>query len=274
MKPDKEDIQEIKNIIETNNLNTLSIDESVKVHHCTEGRNNDRLYIKKVEDGWLFHCFHCSLQGKIWDDSGKYSMERIKGIIEKKSEGHTEKSETVKGIHIPKDFNELIPIKGLSHLLKYITNDEIKRMNIGWSDSMKRIVIPIYRNHELNGLLCRSLDEYQIKWINYFKEHIVSGNKVSIRHHIMPNPDSEVLTIVEDILSGIVLLRKTNVMVLNGTYMSDMALRDILAMPIKRVDVWLDDDNPSVVRSQTKLYDRLSTFYPTKVIHLGDPKKC
>jgi hypothetical protein len=41
----------------------MLLDETIHVHHCKQGRNNDRFYITRKQDGYVYYCHHCGASG-------------------------------------------------------------------------------------------------------------------------------------------------------------------------------------------------------------------
>lgn len=92
--------------------------------------------------------------------------------------------------------------------------------------------------------------------------------------------EGKTLYLVEDLLSALVVSRglKARAMPLFGTHLTTEHLSRILILKaqekINRVIVWLDNDNPQVVRKAVQISSSLSSYLPTsRVAYKLQPKE-
>jgi len=264
---------EIKELI-NDECSSMKLDEQRKLFHCKEGKNNDRLYVKRVEDGWLYNCFHCGNKGKVFDSKGESSYDFIKKKISRSIEREDrEKDKVVNDVKLPVDFTTMIPMIGMDYLKKYFSIETIKLFNIGWSEKWNRVVFPLYHNSELVGVMYRKvyMNTEGAKVITYSKSTWDRFN------YIKSSLPTREVVIVEDYVSGIMLnkLGSFNVIVLHGTSFTDKVF-NFLSRNKSNWDlvvVWLDNDNGIVKLKQTEMCQRISLVLPCEVVYHGDPKR-
>lgn len=181
------------------------------------------------------------------------------------------KVEVSKDIYpLPKDAVSFIPHKGLTWIKKYgITDDEIKRNNLLWSDEKQQLIFPIYGGEgEIIAWQARNFDEESAKKRKYF-----SQGKLDNILHILNNtntyPDTVVVT--EDLISAIKVSRYCTAMPLFGAYASDSRLNRLRRLYSKLV-VWLDYDKLIEARKAVSRASRIG--FDASAIHTElDPKE-
>ena len=116
------------------------------------GRNRDAVISSELR-GYSFHCFKCG--GTAFHRIDTRTLQELK--ISKLNEAP---DPTV----LPYDLVQDIPLQHVVWLYKAgITRDECIQAGIGWSDSMQRIVIPIYSDDgELLYFQCRAVHKGQL----------------------------------------------------------------------------------------------------------------
>jgi hypothetical protein len=258
---------DIPNLIK-NNFAYMKEGESEYIHHCKEGKGNDKFNIKRVEDGWLYHCFHCGIGGKVRDGEDRYAYMKS-SLSHKPAAKDEDRDSPYSYVKLPADFTDTIPSIALGYLYQYMDVLSIKRLHIGWSDWYKRVVIPIYEDGELVSVQYRKILESDDgpKWKKYVK--------ADWRHFTYMQGNDE-LVVVEDWISGVVINNLgRSVVVLYGTSLSDKVMRFIISNKEKwnSILIWLDNDNTTVKKKQTQMAASLSLVLPTKVIYAGDPKR-
>lgn len=276
-------------------LQDLPVNKQIKIHHCKTGYQNDRLYIKRTEDGYLFHCFHCGGSGSITTRKS-FSKEKIektreylsdsrriykpkptdsschdKGHHKEKRMGHDrdggENDKRDRPITLPRDIQgyESFPRWAKQWLFKYgIKVEEIKKYGIVYNPSNNRVFLPAFGTRGgLAGLTSRG----EIGTVP--KYYTKRSNTDSWLHYGTGNS----LFICEDILSAIKLARYYKAYPLLGTDINDKQFKYCLDNS-DNIAIYLDNDNAIVKRKALKLYKRFSNYKPTKLITIErDPKE-
>lgn len=240
----------------------------VHINHtgCEAGTDTKkRLYIKRLDDGHtvLAYCHHCGKSGAIFKD-GFRSLEAIKKITK-----HTTSSATTYSVPSDYECDTLRwPSKARAWIYQYgITDEEIKRYGIGYSDRNRRVVLPAWEDGELLGYQLRRIhdDDTGPKYTTYW-------NKKNYVWKDLTSP-SDVLVLCEDILSAIKLRRFYNSLAMLTTSLSIENYKYLL--PFKTILVFLDNNNAQVKLQAIKLKDKISIYIPdTRIITIEqDPKK-
>lgn len=142
-------------------------------------------------------------------------------------------------MRLPSDYTTEIPLEGRLWLYSAgITESVWKEYNIGYSESMRRVVLPVYNDTgRLIWYQCRALLKGQKpKYLQPRRgRDTVLFQSEPIRRNVQE------LVIVEDILSAIRVGRFKPAVSLLGTKIST-AQCNILGRA-KRVNIWLDNDS-------------------------------
>jgi len=252
--------------------------EEVNKHHCKQGKDNDRLYIKRNSDGTIVaYCHHCGLRGFHRGTDGK-SLQRLVGLIGQSS-GTVE--DTTERFTYPVDtefnFNKW-PEEARNWPLQYgLTEEEICDVaSMGWSEFYGRVILPVFnedgelvawQGRRIPGLTDKS--KYEIGWNKTKQKGDRSPTKYNTKakegvtksERLCPirycgvgssySSPSTTLCIVEDTLSALKVSRLMDSLPLNG---SSCKLRDL--MHLKKYDtiiIYLDNDNNQVKSSQVRL---------------------
>lgn len=138
-------------------------------------------------------------------------------------------------VELPKDFTGEIPLEGRIWLYKAgITESVWREFGIGYSNSQKRVVLPLYNA------------EGELKWLQ--ARATLKGMKPKYRQPPAPKDflcvresgDYSRIVVVEDILSWIRVSEVQNCMSLLGTHLKDGQVIHLLKY--KEVVTWLDPD--------------------------------
>ncbi len=193
-----------------------------------EDRSKDNLGI--YEDGSAY-CFKCGyVTGGSHVKRSVISKERVKKEESK--------------ITFPFDATTELHPKALMYLSKYgFTREEIIKHELLWSDYYQRLIFPVRdRDGTLMGWTGRLIDSEQDKGIDKSKPKWYTKGFIKDSMYILyNNSNNSSITIVEDIISGIVLSRICNVLVLFGSTISKDTIYK-LSMIFSKVTVWLDFD--------------------------------
>ena len=147
----------------------------------------------------------------------------------------------------PFDVDTTLSVEALEYLSRYkFTHEEIIKHEILWSERNQRLIFPV---KDSEGCLFAwtgryipkrgtELDKQPPKW--YTKGFI--HKYPYILHTINPDIENNVLYVVEDIISGIIVSRYYNVLVLFGSHISKDLMYMISMLRGGAVVVWLDED--------------------------------
>lgn len=139
---------------------------------------------------------------------------------------------------LPRDYSVCIPSAGLSWLYKYgITDEEISKYHFGYSERMKRLILPVYNQKgELVYWQGRNLGKVTKENPKYINVRSSKDALFFVRHE----RNDERIVLVEDILSACKVGRVTNCLALLGSYVSNNLLSFL--KDYGRIFVWLDED--------------------------------
>ena len=231
--------------------------------HCSGSSKS--LKIERKEDGTISaYCFRCGKRGFHTTDFSRVQAAR------KVSGFHVGRDATARrGNDKPRDATQATstwPLPAISWLKQWgLTRDETTQNRIAYSPHFNRITFDISWDGEYNGYVARRVDPAGNgpKWLQFASTPY---------YQRCSEEGSDVLVLVEDVISAIRVARVADVIALLTTTLNDDTLAKIANYD--RYVVWLDDDNRQVKMNQLKLARRLSAFAPTKVIHDTDPKRC
>lgn len=257
------------------------VDVEVRVHHCKSGPGNDKLFIRRTQDGAIIgHCKHCGMSGYYRSRQPTtfqtikeryHTARQSKGVAGSKPSHTKGVTHDSRRVRLPADavsYSE--KARWSVHATRWIeqyglTQDEITRHGISYSPRKNRIYFPVYYNGEFTGFQSRRVEnDGSAKWLSIYLEK----QKFFVMY---PHPSSTTVVIVEDIVSGILCSRHHNVYVCLGTYISDLGMNKLVGYD--KYLVFLDDDKPQVKMNQLKLKRQLQLLGPVDIIHAGtDPK--
>jgi len=112
-----------------------------KIPHpgCTA---SNALMISNSSKGYSAYCFKCGLKGFTPHD---YLSLGEQLAYRKAAQEEQQRQNSQQAICLPADFSLAIPVHGLVWLWKYgITDEEIVSFGIGWSERLKRVILPVY----------------------------------------------------------------------------------------------------------------------------------
>ena len=251
----------------------MEVGEQIHVHHCTDGKDNDRLYIKRIEDGYLYYCHHCGESGRF--NKGKSGYSKVKSRERNATSNNAESSDGRSSIkrapRLPSDGNRTVkdwPSRAKVWVYKGgITDLELSQYGFVYSDYSDRVWFPVYNNNVIRAVVGRRLKGDDTSKYLIYKDKEFNNLWYS-------NPEkSDVVCIVEDVLSAIRCSRFVAGAALLGTNFTDSAI-DFLASKHKKFIIFMDDDNSKVKMKQVKLKNTLQLLGDVKLItKVGkDPK--
>lgn len=150
---------------------------------------------------------------------------------------------------LPFDFSPNIRRDALAWIKQYgITDEELKRNNVGWSQSKEQLIFPVI----LEGQLLMWQGRYFGANPEYPKYNTRGARDV---YHILGT--GEPITIVEDFVSCVKVSRQTSAMPLWGSEVSTRQARH-LARYFDRMAIWLDPDKK---KESLKFSNRCLLFF-------------
>jgi len=239
-----------------------NIGEVTRYNHEECGDKRQRLYVTREQRGWKFHCHNCApkFSGFHYDKSLPDPLETVEIV---RRIGEQQISQIKNTIDLPEDMCYELPDAALAWLYKYgIRDDEIELHRIGWSDNLRRLILPVVDNQtrRLTYWQGRSFTKGQPKYVN---TSLRSANPLFV---CGSNPP---VVFVEDILSAIKVGRVAIGIALLGSYFKREALKYV----DNKSYIWLDNDKRMAC---IKLCSDLSTLqgFPVKGIYTErDPKE-
>lgn len=199
-------------------------------HHepCQACGSKDNLGVWKDGHKWCFGCgFYFPAESSLAIEEIQHSLQN-----DKKRRGSGRRNY----IDLPFDFSSAIPAQALNWLNQYgLTKGEIRGNNLGWSQSVKRLIFPIYDSYG-NLLLWQGRDfSGEPKRQKYYNE----GYPEKVLHPIGNDVDTVVLC--EDMVSAIKIGRVSTGMCLFGSELSYPRIHKLKGR-FNKLFIWLDND--------------------------------
>lgn len=246
--------------------------EQIKVHHCRPGKDNDRLYIRRNEDGSIVaNCFHCGLSGY---RSDKWAAKRL----HKRSKGR-DGSTSRKRLTLPSDFTtdwtEWHP-HARAWVRRYgIESDELVSNSVGYSESLGSVVLPVFGeagnlvSYQFRPVVRRTSEKARKgtdtngsrtppKYVSRCQQGRKGGIDVFVARpswtgRTVSDERPSTCVVTEDVLSSIKVSRVpgcVGVAIMGSHVKQEQALK--IAKLADNVAVFLDNDNAQVRNNQRK----------------------
>jgi hypothetical protein len=244
---------------------TLDLGQKIRINHESPdcSGNSKSLLITRKENGDInAYCFRCGSRGGVYNTS-RYKALKSRTIIDSTSEVlpvNIGSNETLSR------FTTLVttgsktiaewPPKARLWITRYgITQDEVTKHGIFYSDTINRVVLPVYDASDIQSYQTRKIydDDTGPKYLSY---NILDG----IHHMAYNGGYSDILVMVEDYLSGIICSRYCDVLILQSTSLLDKHLNFLLYKKYKEHIIFLDDDNLQVKKNALKIKNNISKF--------------
>lgn len=196
---------------------------------CGDGKT---LIINHNTNGYSCHCFRCDFSDFV--GKGTQSLNELARIRKL-----NEEAETINlPLELPNDFSETIPLHGRLWLYKGgITESTWRRYNIGYSESLDRVILPVYDSEDnLIWYQCRALHtDQKPKYIqpSRSRDNVLFSVEKS-------GKDLQRVIIVEDILSAIRVGKHIPTVSLLGTKITTGQATKLAKF--SQVTTWLDPD--------------------------------
>jgi len=192
--------------------------------------SSNALRIEYTPEGFTFYCFKCN---EFWIDKKAVSVaerKRKEAIYRE-----TKKKQAERSITLPADFSQNTHPKGLAWLGKAgWTSRIIQLYNVGWSDSLHRVILPIeYQGYK--GYTARAVESWQQpKYLECIQN----------KHPWVSLTPGDTLVLTEDILSAGRVAEYLPAMALLGTTLNPISLSIIQLY--NKIFIWLDPDNAGI----------------------------
>lgn len=230
--------------------------------NCECGEGNT-LIINHNTKAYSCHCFRCDFHD--YESKGKQSLAELAHIAEL-----NRLAETIElKLELPDDYTRELPLEGRLWLYKAgITEPTWRHFGIGYSESLKRVIIPVYDEAgELIWFQCRAI--YKGQKPKYIQPKM-SRERVFFRGRV-DDKDTTRIAVVEDMLSAIRVSKQYNVISLLGTKITNFQ-----ANWLARYDtvlIWLDPDRAGV-KGAYSIRKTLGLVTETRIIRSDkDPKE-
>jgi len=252
------------------------VEGSVKVHHCKDGRHNDRFYLTRTSDGRVLgYCFHCGGRG-VYTPSRRAFKESQSNVrkppptttkdpfkawdVPPLDEWETSSRWCIQEWgKIPLDIRKWWFLAGLNI-------NEFNELGIKLLDG-RMPAIPLRKDNEdlPTGLALRSFNKSLPKWI-------LLGEKIQG----CLGTETSTLVLTEDYLSALRCSRQYSALPLMGTSLSTENFKRVTNWSKStqgRVVVWLDNDSPQVIHKAKNIYERLNLLVNcTLILTTKEPK--
>lgn len=215
---------------------TLKAGRYIRIECCAHDKS---LRVSNEERGYRAYCFRCGPRGFV--AHGDFSIDQLR----RRREEFALLQEA--NVRLPHDFTTEIPPNEAVWLYKAgISTELAKHYGFGFSQSLKRVVLPVYRDSALVGFTARSTIGAKPKYI----ERMASPSAIFIADPATalpattdwPEGSGPDLVVTEDILSAVRVGRLVRRCVsLLGTSANGHQLSDAL-MDCRTVAIWLDPD--------------------------------
>lgn len=223
---------------------------SIRVNHSSSycSGSSASMQITVLDDGTvLAYCHRCGQKGRYSDHSYKGAKERLS------------KELASVGVYLPIDSTTEVaqwPSQAAVWLYKAGLSDQqiLNQLRPVYSPSIRRVIIPYYKGEELIGYQARKIFT-EDDGPKYYKK----CNKVDTLYASYNYYNTDVVVVTEDILSAIRVSKFTNSYSILGTSLQEVQKKELIKNYNKFI-VWLDNDNPTVIRKVNVLRNTLQLF--------------
>lgn len=248
---------------------TLKAGRRIRIECCSQDKS---LMVSNEERGYRAYCFRCGPRGFI--AHGDFSIDQLRRRRDEFAllqEAH---------VRLPRDFTTEIPNNEAVWLYKAGIGTAVAlHYGFGYSASLRRVVLPVYRDNALVGFTARSTIGAKPKYIERMgTADVIFTADPSIR---LPHDDewSESsgpdLVITEDILSAVRVGRiaRRAVSLLGTSANAEQIAAALSEQGCVSVAIWLDPDRPGRVAAHKRERTLALQGYKTKRIRTKqDPK--
>lgn len=226
----------------------------VRINHDTHYCNGDSksLLIRRKDDGSVYaKCYRCGRWGSYRDERLRYQS------FKNKMSGNGAGGPYIVGdsVRLPagtRTLRDFSPEAKVHARKSGITQGDIDKFGILWSDFHERVIFPVYRDGELIGFQARSYTEQPKYWTK-------AGRDRDLWQFFPHNSDTpnDWCVVVEDFYSAIRCIPHMNSFALLGNNISDKGL-DFISSKCNNFLIFLDNDQPDVKRNARSINERLT----------------
>ena len=234
-----------RNWLETARQLPLGHKTRVDCPECGENTNTNAMMVSHSSKSYNGFCFACD--HKPFEMKGKQTLEELTELkrINNESLQRTEGARC----ELPEDFTTTIPLEGRLWLYSNGITEKLKtKYNIGYSERLRRVVMPVYDTEDnLIWFQCRALLKGQKP--KYMQP---SGDKGSVVFKSTTNKNSGTegtIVVVEDIMSAIRVGELASTISLLGTKADTSQINTLSRY--STVITWLDSDKAGRNGSKT-----------------------
>lgn len=250
----------------------LENEQTVNVNHDKCGDTRQRLYYTRKNNKVLYICHNCGYKGA-------QDYAKIK-ILTKTGAWGEHRATPKKECRLPAD-TSYNPTEwrreARDWVYQYgITEEEIRRHRICYSNHMDRVILPCFDGDGLCFYTARSLDaEHLPKYLTY-KRHSLDYKPLFLADH---SSTGSCIVLTEDILSAIKVTQLEDVAGLStlGLGMDHHGINFLRYLQPSKVYIFYDNDNAEVKKQTNKLQRRLDMSIDCMVQVIRndkDPKEC
>lgn len=251
---------------------------------CGEKISSKGFVVTKTRRGFVMFCHRCHAKKFIGSGTPPYSdcLRTAKEAMSKtstwtlrrhdsaNSRGPQVRECDVQFVKLPLDVTKELPTRAQLWLRKYhVTQEEINKYNICWSEMYQRLVLPVYRGGRLVYWQGRYFGTNQDspKYIN------TRNKRTEVWFDTGGDDETHTVVLVEDILSAIAVSRVSGyrAVALLGCFISDEMISRLQSEG-RQICVWFDLDKQCKSHRYTK---RLNVFgiKAKSIITTKDPKE-
>lgn len=244
--------------------------EQVHVHHCKQGRNNDRMYVKRNNDGTVIaYCHHCGKTGLYKDDSFVKNI-RNSNTYKKDSKIPELPADIVVNV---RNWDKTTKLKLLGYGL---TIKDLQRNNVLYCKSTRETIFPVLdKDNNYIGYISRDYSTDSTNKLKYNKRYCTERYSPLILKPDKDNYNNKIIVLVEDYISGIRCSKYYDTVILMGTTLSKETKNKILNNGYERAIIFLDNDNSIVKNKALSMKQFLGTvlFEGASIVRTNkDPK--
>jgi len=249
------------------------IEERINCPRCGDTKN--RLYTRRVQGGLIRFCHNqnCYAEDGFISDGLSSPKETVSNVLSIFNNGVESSEQFVKDVRLPSDTSlSIIPSAGLAWLYQYgITDEEIKQFNICYSERYKRLILPVYNKNGLIYWQGRNLGKVSKENPKYLNIRQSGAKNVYFKAYRHNHIQSDILVIVEDILSAIKVGRHFNSLALLGSYFPLDILKEF--SDYAKIIIYLDSDKWKESIKAAKRFNQLTGKQFIVKYHEKDPKE-
>lgn len=230
----------------------------IKCHAC--GHADNTLSLTNRGRKYSAHCFACGWS-ETRDQPQMTPQERLQ--LARDAEAFEAKPP-----ELPRDFTLDMDIRGVLWISKGgLHVNDARKFGWGWSDKMRRVVMPVYDNDSLVAVQARS---------------VISGMKPKYLSQIHSGPrpafkagtkNTGQLVLTEDMLSAARVSKVTDAWSLLGTNLMDAVIEQISNTTYTQVLIWMDNDKAGFKARRTMFKQLGAVGFDVRIIKADkDPK--